>query len=95
MSDELSRSIPSAVSQAVQRAVDEALSRLPSQGVTSTSSSSTSISTSSSNSNSQEVRLVLQLLGWPTNSHCVRLESRVLFNTEIWPFSFFISYCSV
>ena len=47
-------------SQAVQRAVDEALSRLPSQGVTSTSSSSTSsltsTTTSSSNSNSQEVR---------------------------------------
>ena len=95
MSDELSRSIASGVSQAVQRAVDEALSRLPSQGVTSASSSSTSSSTStttsSSNSNSQDVRT------------CVGRQTVIVFVwnlvcyliLNIWPFSFFLSYCSV
>ena len=95
MSDELLRSIASAVSQAVQRAVDEALSRLPTQGVTATSSSSTSsstsVSTSRSNSNSQEVRT------------CAGRQTVIVFvwnlvcylKLNIWPFSFFLSYCSV
>ena len=95
MSDDLSRSIASAVSQAVQRAVDEGISRLPSQGVSSTSSSSTSstasVSTSRSNSNSQEVRT------------CAGRQTVIVFvwnmvcyvKLNIWPFSFFLFYCSV
>ena len=95
MLDDLSRSIASAVSQAVQRAVDEGLSRLPSQGVSSTSSRSTSstasVSTSRSNSNSQEVRT------------CAGRQTVIVFvwnlvcyvKLNIWPFSFFLFYCSV
>ena len=77
------------------RQFGEALSRLPTQGVTATTSSSTSsstsVSTSRSNSNSQEVRT------------CAGRQTVIVFvwnlvcylKLNIWPFSFFLSYCSV
>ena len=84
-------SIASAVSQVVQRAVDQAPSRLPITSTSATSSSSaTSISTTSSTSTSTSQELGMLMCSLVTRSCCISLETHLVLNSEyIGPFYFF------